>query len=436
MAIRKKCLIIEGKQKETLDKHLAEFVKTDVQVIWPDGWTTLTTLLKYCNIVVESKKNPSSTTEANATPIATPISSTSSITISPSASISISNSCSIPINTNGGLTITPVASIIHKPSVGEPRLKAKSVTISETVISKIDSDAFTTNKSTKPVAIIDIVKSSPLETASVEHPNNNSLNKLSSIKGEIETIIIDEARPKSEPENLSTHGSTVKTETTEKFATNNNIANNYQVIDLTDQPDLKKRLNTKKKYFHEYTDVTSSAHKKEPPEPLRVKSKEELNGSSAFNQIIADSLSNNINRFAQSNASKNSNTVISSTTSISTSDSNLKKYCANMNSRYDYPKAKVSSEGDDIQKVMENLKALEKMSSPNKANEDIKTASPVAVITFNNSYSQDASSPHSTNLLAHRGSSFQDAFQKQFIPDYNFSKTSQMASTSKGNYNR
>lgn len=96
-------------------------------------------------------------------------------------------------------------------------------------------------------------------------------------------------------------------------------------------------------------------------------------------------------------------------------------------------KVKMNNEGDDIQKVMEGLKVLQKMSSPIKT-ENTTTSSPVSVIAFNKSYSPKStvSQPStSTNSIrtaefakADFCSGFQDAFQKQLLGDVNFMKTS------------
>lgn len=82
------------------------------------------------------------------------------------------------------------------------------------------------------------------------------------------------------------------------------------------------------------------------------------------------------------------------------------------------------SEGDDIQKVMENLRALQKLScSPVK--NDSSTSSPVSVIAYNKNFSvaKSSSSGHSghssqrsdLNSKSEFTNSFHDDFQKQFI---------------------
>lgn len=113
-----------------------------------------------------------------------------------------------------------------------------------------------------------------------------------------------------------------------------------------------------------------------------------------------------------------------------------RKTCQKPKSRYyqEAEKVKVNNEGDDIQKVMEGLKVLQKMSSPIKTSENT-TSSPVSVIAFNKSYSPKStvSQPSTSSNSSVRPndytkqdfcSGFQDAFQKQLLGDVNFLKTS------------
>lgn len=103
------------------------------------------------------------------------------------------------------------------------------------------------------------------------------------------------------------------------------------------------------------------------------------------------------------------------------------------------PKAS-KSDGDDIQKVMENLRALQKLScSPVK--NDTSTSSPVSVIAYNKNFSvTKSSSPGHSSHSSQRSdvsksdftNSFHDDFQKQFI-----NSLQQMAanpSSTKSNY--
>nr|XP_023025050.1 ubinuclein-1-like [Leptinotarsa decemlineata] len=106
------------------------------------------------------------------------------------------------------------------------------------------------------------------------------------------------------------------------------------------------------------------------------------------------------------------------------------------NNVMDYHSTPVKTEGDDIQMVMENLKALQKLScSPVK--NDNSSSSPVSVIAYNKNFSSSKSNSVQKSDSNNKGDltgGFQDEFQKQFI-----NSLQQMAanpSTSKSSYNR
>lgn len=92
---------------------------------------------------------------------------------------------------------------------------------------------------------------------------------------------------------------------------------------------------------------------------------------------------------------------------------------------------------DDVQKVMESLKALQKLSSPSK-NEISNPA--VSVIAYNKNYSNSNSSQSSgvnnerTNFSGAIG--FQDEFQKQFISSLNHKSPPPSAPPPKQGFNR
>ncbi|KAF5285055.1 hypothetical protein FQR65_LT02368 [Abscondita terminalis] len=422
VTLRKKCFINEGKQKDALDSLLVEFLKTEIQVLWPEGWVSLNSLLKYSNIV-DPKKNvdltkktvPSSAPEININP-------PPNITLTPTNN-STPNPSSIPISANSALTITPVippANNIPKVNLVE---KAKSKhSVGDTVISKI-SDIPTVNKSNRSLPAAEIVKTTTSANSMKYNISTSSI--VQPVQKEIETIVLEGSpRTKEEPEDLSSHPNAEKH--IDNFLKEGLTRNHCQIINLVDQSEIKKKPNlikTKPKYPFDYPDKMPKL--KPEIEGLRVKSQEELTGTSALNQIIADSLSNDVNRFSKSNIiTKNSNSLINSAVPIT-----------NPSSTFDYSKSKVSSEGDDIQKVMEGLKVLQKMSSPVKSNDDGRTSSPVSVIAFNKSFSQDACSKSSTVTAPSisRSNTFQEAFQNHFIHD--FMKATIAASTSKGTFN-
>ncbi|KAK5643832.1 hypothetical protein RI129_007677 [Pyrocoelia pectoralis] len=438
--LRRKCFINEGKQKDTLDILLVEFLKTEIHIIWPDGWVSINSLIKYSNIV-DPKKNvdsvkksiPSSSPEVNINPppniSVTPTSSLSKIT---SSNISINPTSNIPISANSALTITPVTTpppplppilTAHKVTSSDVKVKPKH-TVGDTIISKISSDASSVNKTSRNLPPVDIVKTASTTSIKYTSGASNSSHIVHNASKEIDTILIDESSlKKDEPEDLSSHANVDKH--IENVIKDGLSRTNCQIIDLTDQPDVKKKTSSKSKskYLYDYQEMVPK-QKSDQLETIRVKSQEELTGSLALTQLIADSLNNDTNRFTKSNVTtKTSNSVINSTSTLNNINS----------STFDYSKPRTISEGDDIQKVMEGLKVLQKMSSPVKSHEDGRTSSPVSVIAFNKSFSQDSSTKPPASTSTSRSSSFQDAFQKHFLPD--FTKASFAPSTSKGSYN-
>lgn len=429
VTLRKKCFINEGKQKDALDSLLVEFLKTEIQVLWPEGWVSFNSLLKYSNIV-DPKKNvdltkktvPSSAPEVNINP-------PPNITVTPTSTLThnLNPAPNIPISSNSALTIIPVIPPNNSiPKVNSVEKVKPKHSIGDTVISKINSDIPNVNKSSRSLPAAEIVKTTPPNINNMKYTIGATATPLvQPVKKEIETIVLEESScHKEEPEDLSSHTSTEKH--LDNFIKEGLSRNHCQIINLVDQSDAKKKLSlkTKSKYPFEYPDKMPKL--KPEIEGLRVKTQEELTGSSALTQIIADSLSNDVNRFSKSNMiTKNCNSVINSSVPIS-----------NASSAFDYPKNKVSSEGDDIQKVMEGLKVLQKMSSPVKSSEDGRTSSPVSVIAFNKSFSQDScnkASAATSSPAISRSNTFQEAFQNHFIHD--FMKATIAASTSKGTFN-
>uniref|UniRef100_A0A1Y1NBZ8 Ubinuclein middle domain-containing protein n=1 Tax=Photinus pyralis TaxID=7054 RepID=A0A1Y1NBZ8_PHOPY len=436
--LRRKCYINEGKQKETLDILLVEFLKTEIHTIWPDGWVSMNSLIKHSNIV-DPKKNvdsikksiPSSSPEVNinpppnisVTPTAAPAKTTSSnITINPTSNIPISASSALtitPVTTPPPPTLTP-----HKVTSSD-KVKPKHP-VGDTVISKISNDTPSISKTSRSLPPADIVKTPSTTSVKYTAGANNLSHIVHNSLKEVDTILIDEpSLKKEEPEDLSSHH-TIVDKHLENVIKDGLSRSNFQIIDLTDHSDYKKKLasKSKPKYVYDYQEKIPK-QKLEPVETIRVKSQEELTGSLALTQLIADSLNNDSNRFTKSNViSKTSNSVINSTSSHNNINS----------STFEYPKSRTVSDGDDIQKVMEGLKVLQKMSSPVKSHEDARTSSPVSVIAFNKSFSQDATAKTTASTpTTPRSNSFQDAFQKHFLPD--FTKASFAASTSKGSYN-
>lgn len=59
MFAKKKCLILEGKQKDNLEELVVTFMRSTVLPIWPEGWMYLNNLKKVFNSMTDSTKNSS-----------------------------------------------------------------------------------------------------------------------------------------------------------------------------------------------------------------------------------------------------------------------------------------------------------------------------------------------------------------------------------------
>lgn len=55
-AAKKKCLLLEGKQKDNLEELLVSFMRNSILPIWPEGWMYLNNLKKVFNSMTESSK--------------------------------------------------------------------------------------------------------------------------------------------------------------------------------------------------------------------------------------------------------------------------------------------------------------------------------------------------------------------------------------------
>ncbi|KAJ8919467.1 hypothetical protein NQ315_016567 [Exocentrus adspersus] len=170
-----------------------------------------------------------------------------------------------------------------------------------------------------------------------------------------------------------------------------------QLIDLTDKSETKYK---------------SKSEEVKPYKYVKEASRSDLMTSSSLNQLF-----NEVKKISSKHPELNVTPNLTST-----------------------PPQKVpsKSDGDDIQMVMENLKALQKLSSPVKA--DNPTSSPVSVIAYNRSFSPKSNSNQSSSgqksevSKADFNNSFQEEFQKQFINSLqNMSATS---NSSKSSYNR
>lgn len=303
---QKRCFLLEGKQRESLESRLNEFLKQNVQPLWPEGWMSMTALSKVCGNVPDAKKilkqNP------------TPPKLTTTTTIELPQNLSM----------NPSLSITP--------------LPAPQQTL--VCSSTLNSD----NHDVKMNSVLPDLQI----TKAVTSANSNGVKQ--------ETVTCDskvdilKPQQQQQQQQVFEHPPILQAEIIPKVKMEP-LEQECQVIDLTGHADAKRKTCTRP----------------------------------------------NKNRYYQEGE-----------------------------------KVLMNSEGDDIQKVMEGLKVLQKMSSPIKT--ENTTSSPVSVIAFNKSYSpKSATSQPSTSSNSIRQndytkadfcSGFQDAFQKQLLGDVSFLKSS------------
>lgn len=410
--------------------------------------TSTSTIISSASTII-----PSSSTVIPLSSTVIPSSSTiipSASTIIPSASTSTikqshstlamqqSTSNSAMKQMNSTSAIQQSASIsTHKQSTSSTHKQSSSSTHKQSISTS------THKQSTSTLANKQSTSTSANKQSTTSHPVSNSSIKLPSIAASSSTktnLILLDDKNKQTPNNVQ-----------EPAATDINIpkteTNHCQVINLVEPPEVKRKslLKTKSKYIEDFEKVLKPMEiidksKLKPPIEDRPMS------TSTFNQLFSE---------FSAQALKNSSPT-STPASTKLTDHSIKKLSAPSNyssMSLDYSKPKPSNEGDAIQKVMEDLKALQKLSSPNK-NADSPASSPVSVIAYNKNFtpksSPSASHPQSSSqssaISGYRsdynkadfGPGFQEAFQRQLLNDFNLMKTGVNTSTpssSKGHYN-
>ncbi|XP_022905282.2 yemanuclein isoform X1 [Onthophagus taurus] len=372
VSLRRKCYLSEGKSKDKLESLMLNYLKCDLQPLWPDGWISMAVLSKVCSTVLQTNSN-SSNKNVNPSGVGSNLSTnlTSTSDILPSKQIQL-------LSANSNLSITPIMTT-SSPKINDT-INLVGVSKSDITINKIE------NPKISPIGnkIVDELRSStPSLTITPTTPStsNNNDNKEKIIEKEekeikkIDDLIIieDTIPPKPKIEMVIDYGK--KESTPEKQQIKK--TENCQIIDLTEQMKAEeKRRKTQKpkqKYYESIKDEFSKP---------QISSLEDLH--------LPQNLSN--------------------------------KHGKNEMVKHEFSRPK-STEGDDIQKVMEDLKVLQKMSSPVKANESL-TSSPVSVIAYNKSYSpksvlnQSGSGGHRTEFKSEFGPGFQDVFQRQLYNEF------------------
>lgn len=405
----------------------------------------MTTLQKTSNLVLgDSKKSLSS---APPTVTKNPIAATSQSLESHVKEIQ-------KLTSNSNLSITPVTSAPQK-SVNTNQVdsvvKPRNVNKSDITINKIENSDINQSKSTnKPPLPAEIIKTSnsltiiPTSTMTIKTSSSERMKR------------IDFVEPKKDevPEDLhgkhnENHNSTKEAHKSKEHSKSEKPDSNHcQIIDLTDT--LTAELKKEKKSLHHKNRTKLF----EGPEKGLIRVKTDLMKVKSDKDEMNTKICENLNELMQQNMSTKAST---STSSASIGSHGKSKDSANQYSPFsttpplDYQMMKSSNEGDDIHKAMENLKALQRLSSPAKSNEAL-TSSPVSVIAYNKSYSPKGvlhnagSLPQAPPNVPLRGdykgdfgSGFQEVFQRQFLNEFTMMQNSvnhSASTSSKGHFNR
>lgn len=417
---------------------------------------SMNALQKACDIVPHDSKKSSNPSSSSAMPA--PLSVKNSTVPAPQSleSAHVMEIHKLASNTN--LSITPVTGVLPPPpqktvnTNNVDSVKSRHVNTSDITINKIEARDISTSKSnSKPLP--DIIKTSnsltitPATTLSMK-PSSERMKRIDfaePCKEVSNPVVVEDVHVKQHGENNNLLPSKSK-ESGSHYAkseiSNKSESGHCQVIDLTESltPDIKKKSSQKLK---------SKPFEPEKKGTIRVKT--DLMKSKSEMDEITPKICESLTEMMQQNMSRASSST--SSASISPHGKAKEQYSPfSTTPPLDYQKMKQTSEGDEIHKAMENLKALQRLSSPAKANETL-TSSPVSVIAFNKSYSPKGvlhnagplppqvgpNAALRTDYKADFGSGFQEVFQRQFLSDFNLMQSSvnhSAPTSSKSHYNR
>ncbi|CAH0560484.1 unnamed protein product [Brassicogethes aeneus] len=368
IATKKRCFLLEGKQKESIDELILGYLKSDIQTIWPDGWMSVAALRKACNLDIPSKNG------TNNPPIHKKPTDSKTNSLSSDLKHSQKNS-SLTLSTNLNLQIIPVVANVTKNTSS----KSESVSTGDLTVSKIS------NNSTK--ACQKLPEKSLIITPSFNNEEEHKFFDFSkTIKlpeasiQQVDSSVIKTSVPR---EDKQEEHKEVKAVTIEP--------KHCQVIDLTEAV-VKKKIKPQELYS------------KPPPYSKPIDYQTPMDFSKDSMKLS--------NKHSELSITPNfQSTPLEKTVDL------------------------INDGGDDIQKVMENLKALQQLSSPSK-NAESSLSSPVSVIAYNKSFSAKTSPSSNNRTETKHGefpTGFQDEFQKQFMNSLTHMST---PTTSKNNYNR
>ncbi|KRT83148.1 hypothetical protein AMK59_4575 [Oryctes borbonicus] len=456
--LRKRCFLSEGKNKDNLEQLICTYLKTDIQILWPDGWMSMNTLQKACNISPSSSSDPKKTSSsshqshqsaASALPIAK-TSNQSSQMAQQAAEMSHVREIQ-KLTSNSHLSITPVTNVLPPPQQkpvntnSVDSVKPRSVNTSDITINKIDAkDLGTSSKGTNSKTLPEIIKTSnsltitPTSTVTMKTCSER-MKRIDFVEPnkENDLVLLEDIHTKHHSENNNLHSSKSK-EKSSDHGSKTSESSHCQIIDLTDSlsSDIKKKNSSQKIKAKSFDSEKGM---------IRVKT-DLMKPKSDKDEIAA-----NLTDLMQQNMPRASSASSSSSISPHGKSKETNQYSPfSTTPPLDFQKLNQAAESDDIHKALENLKVLQRLSSPAKANETL-TSSPVSVIAYNKSYSPKnvlhnaAPPPPGASNVSLRndykgdyGSGFQEVFQRQFLSDFTLMQNSVNHSTStssKSHYN-
>ncbi|KAK9695190.1 Ubinuclein conserved middle domain [Popillia japonica] len=447
VVLRKRCFLSEGKNKDNLDLLICTYLKTEIQILWPEGWMSINTLQKACNMSSSSeskKSNHHSHSSSSSASSHNVKSSSSSREVTPSVEISHVREIQ-KLTSNSNLSITPVTNVPQQKSVNTNNVDSVK---SRSIESK---DLTTSSKNSNNKTLPDVMKSSnsltitPTSTVTMKTCSER-MKRIDFIEPnkENDLVVVEEKHGKHHNENNNLHHSKSKESSShgKSESSGKTDSGHCQIIDLTDTlltSDIKKKSSHK---------IKSKSYDSEKG-PIRVKT--DLMKPKPDKDEITAKVCEDLTQLFQQNMSRASSSCSSSSISPHGKPKDTSQYSPfSTTPPLEFQKIKQPPENDDIHKAMENLKVLQRLSSPAKSNETL-TSSPVSVIAYNKSYSpksvlQNAgsSSQNAPNVSvrndykADYGSGFQEVFQRQFLNDFTLMQNSvnhSAPTSSKSHYN-
>ncbi|XP_049825955.1 yemanuclein isoform X2 [Aethina tumida] len=411
ISTKKRCLTHEGKPKDSLDELILQYFRTDIKLLWPDGWMSEAALRKASGIDIPPKKLDDSMNKSQDHVKNTSLNKSMDIKNNMNNDLSkhSQKGPSLTLN-NSNLQIIPVTG---NNVVKSTSSKTESIT-SDITVSKISNNNVKPSQKL-PDKSLTITKSFKKEDEKKDRGEHQFFDLSNTIKvpeTSVQPVLLDNSVIVSTHKKEETH--IRLPEEKKEMKTVISESKHCPVIDLTDHHNKKKSV-TKVKLPKpvDYTKVSESGmFASDVPTDFSTKPK------------VADYAATKAEILPIPMEFKDPMMLSNRHPDLS------------IVPNYQHPappKEPVNQDGDDIQKVLENLRTLQQMSSPSKSSDNSHSNS-VPVIAYNKSFS-----PKNTNTATNHNnecksaSEFQEDFQKQFISQVTHMSSPQ---SSKQNYNR